>query len=240
MPTSGLVADHGRKWKDYVQYLLRCQSRWRTAFLVLVAISLLIKLADLPSASTLIGVVLGAGLASVAAIEAWEQVQRYRFAGDATITRLTEIEVGPSTRLPLDQLFPSRRQVELGFVSQYAGADRVFASESLDLELLSRDWRISIDSEKPARVATLVRQHRDHALAFLAAQLQSAGKTNALFVNEDKLCLGDELSGDRVRGYRGGYFDSMCTNEACTVVLTSGHRSSRPFRTRAVRYSRLP
>ena len=117
----------------------------------------------------------------------------------------------------------------MGFAPRYSGADRVFVSESLDHELLSRDWRISVDSEKPARVAALVRKHRDHALAFLAVQLRGTLKTGALLVNEDKLCLGDELSGDSVRGYRGGYFDSLCTNEACTAILTSGHRSSRPY-----------
>jgi hypothetical protein len=229
MPTSGLVGDQGNKWKDYVLYLLRRQSRSRTVFLALVAMALLVKIVALPSAHTLVSAILGAAIAVVAAIEAWEQVQRYRFAEHATIKRLTEIEVGQETRISFDQLLPSRKQATLGFSARYSGADRVFASESLDRELISRDWRISVDSEKPARVAALVRQHRDHALAFLAVQLRGTSKTDALLVNEDKLCLGDELSDDSVRGYRGSYFDSLCTNEACTAILTSGHRSSRPY-----------
>lgn len=235
MPTRGALSDNGRKWRDYAWYLVRRQSGRSTAFLGIVAGVLVYKLSGLPSAEQLSTFVVTGVVALVGAVEAWEHWQRFRFAERAEIRRTCTVDVGGSTQVHLDHLQPSRRQRALGFGTAYAGADRIIASDALDRALLERDWRVEPDTGKPQRVRALVRQHREHALAFLAALMARTRTTGALLINEDKLCLDDELENDHVvRCHRGNYFDSLCTNEASTAVLEQGGRQSRPFHGRTL------
>ncbi|MES2940963.1 MAG: hypothetical protein V4864_25010 [Pseudomonadota bacterium] len=229
MAQRGTLADTTAKWKDYALYVLRHQSQLHTAILGAVLAAVAYKLLALPGAARLPGAGLALFAAVVGAYEAWEHLQRYRFAGHAHIKPLAQVEIGADTKIAPDALQPSPGQRAMGFTGRYTGANRVFCSDRLDADLLERDWSILVDQDRLGRVRRLVREHREHGLAYLTALLRDAGRNGALLVNEDKLCLADELSAQVVHCHRAGYFDSLCTNNASMVSLVEGHRISHPY-----------
>ncbi len=229
MAQRGTLRVTAAKWRDYTLYVLLHQSPLHTLMLAAVLAAVAYKLLALPGAARLPGTWLAVFAAAVGLFEGWEHLQRYRFAGHAKIKPLAQVEIGAETRVAPDALQPSPGQHAMGFAGRYTGADRVFSSDRLDADLLTRDWSIVVDPDRLGRVRRLVRKHHAHGLAYLTALLRDAGRNGALLVNEDKLCLADELETQVVHCHRAGYFDSLCTNNASMVSLVEGHRVSHPY-----------
>lgn len=179
-----------------------------------------------------------------AAIGFRRELEDYRFGAKATIKKHVEIifhhveNDKKGSKFGLATLGKSPSQKKQSFETRFGGSDSIFASDVVDALLMKRDWHIKVVSSRPARTGQLIEMHRRHALGYLSAQLTAANRTFvekdnerlrkrvSLLINEQKLCLGSELREDQpfVDCHRGGYFDSVCTNEACMAELTLNHQ----------------
>lgn len=227
MPSHGYLSDTSTTWKHYIVFLLKHQLRSRTAFIGILIAVLLIKIVAFKQYSSWWEAAVAILILLVTTNDLLEHVRRYRLAEGAKIKRSMIINLSDEEKVDLMYLLPSMRQRELGFEPKLSGNERIFASDSLDATLRTNDWAVILDTSTPRRIADVIRKHRDHCLGYLTIQVREAIKEHALLTNDRKLCLGGELSGKLVRCHEGGYFDSLCTNEASTAVITSSHRLSK-------------
>jgi hypothetical protein len=231
MPTRGEFADGVVTRWDYVKYVVGKQRRVHTLLLLAVLLAFGSKLFSFAAAASFWGMVGAALLLVVATYELYEELTSYAAAGRKKSRRLTSVEVGSAVTVPLERIRPGRLQSLRGFRVAYSGADSIMVSDTVDAMLRSRDWALVADADKPRRVSKLIAQHRGHALGCLAHFAHDALRSRKMFENERKLCLADELSAERneLRVCDGGYFDSVCTNEASTLVLQDESFRSHPF-----------
>jgi len=129
---------------------------------------------------------------------------------------------GSDSPLVLSKVQPSDRQSRLGFEQKTFGKETVLWSPAINETLRSKDWTCITSEVHAELVKHTINSNRELCIRLLTRKWQeSSGRQ--LFNNENKWSLASELDPSRptVMVHENGYFDSYCTNEACTKIMRS-------------------
>lgn len=218
-----------RSIRDYATFVFKHQTTANKAFLGLDSLMLVVGTTGLTLATD------GASLALIwpgarflyGLAKLPRTMKAFRHATTLRQVKRSSLVAGGRT-VSLTAVVPSDRQRALGFEPQLLGKDPVIRSLAVDQALGKHDWQCCISSSHAARVHRAITGRRDFCLAFLTRQFESA-RGKSLFVNDPKWSLAQELNpaSASVDVHGGGYFDSFCTNEACTSVLVDSDGDER-------------
>jgi hypothetical protein len=227
---------------DYVVFLVYYQTRLTKAFFVVDCLLIALGLVQLlngehafntrtiRTAGGLLAIAWPASRLLYGTLKLRRTIKQFRQLGDLKAQKRLSFPDGNRT-VRLLELTPDDRQIQMQFVRENFGDGAVIRSLVVDNELAfgSHDWKCAINDVHRHQVRAAIRENREFCLSHITRMFEQSRAENIHFINESKWCLASELqlSADMIDVHKGRYFDSYCTNEACTTVLIDNHGNER-------------
>ena len=132
------------------------------------------------------------------------------------------------SKICINELYPSEKEVQLGFVRVELNAngidDVVFFSDRVNNFLLNNDLRIELSNYNRRHVRTMIKENYDVLIRFIDYKFYESIRNDKCFRNEKKLCLASDINikSNNVLCNKGNYFDSVISNESYGRLLKSG------------------